>query len=224
MEWSGLSVPVGDVVAHRGLWGHGSQPNSAAAILEALGQGLGIETDIRDHQGRVVISHDPPGGGEPDLTSLLQWHRGASSLLALNIKADGLASEIGRQLSIHGANEAFVFDMSFPQARLLALSGIPLATRVSEYEPVEHAFAGPYADSQYLWVDCFESDWFLSDTALVAALYGRTAVLVSPEIHGRAVEESWDWVCRMRLLGHRVGVCTDRPLEFCAWQKDHFTT
>jgi hypothetical protein len=138
--------------------------------------------------------------------------------LALNIKADGLASEISRQAPPDQVAPYFAFDMSVPQARVLAQSGIPIAARISEFESVEQSRTGPYASARYVWLDCFESDWFLNHKEIETALRERTSILVSPEIHGRDPEAAWSWVGTMRLMGHRVGLCTDLPLEFLAWQ------
>jgi hypothetical protein len=219
-----VPVPRGEILAHRGMWTEEVAPNSERAIAEALSRGFGLETDIRDHQGELVISHDPPLGEELRLTSLIHSPRARPSLLALNVKADGLASEISRLVPYDRNTEHFVFDMSFPQARVLAQTGIPMAARISEFESVEQSRAGPYASARYVWIDCFESDWFLTQNEISTALLERTSVLVSPEIHGRDPEAAWNWVCDMRLMGHRVGLCTDLPLEFLAWQMTNLGT
>ena len=83
-------------IAHRGWWHNPEEKNSELAIRRALDAGYGLETDLRDHAGRIVISHDPPGSqGEPefDFEQLLRLYRelGATGTLALNIKSDGLA-------------------------------------------------------------------------------------------------------------------------------------
>ena len=218
MNQHAVSVPMGDVLAHRGMWTEEVAPNSERAIVEALSRGFGLETDIRDHKGELMVSHDPPLGEELRLTRLFQWSCDRPSLLALNVKADGLASEISRLVPSDHPTEHFVFDMSFPQARVLAKSGIPIAARISEFEPVEQSRVGPYASARYVWIDCFESDWFLTQDMISTALAERTSVLVSPEIHGRDPEAAWNWVCAMRRMGHRVGLCTDLPLEFWTWQ------
>lgn len=56
--------------------------------------GYGTETDIRDIQGKLVISHDMPQGNEITFEELLQIMDGRNLPLALNIKADGMANEI----------------------------------------------------------------------------------------------------------------------------------
>lgn len=218
MQKQTVPVPKGEVLAHRGLWNEEVEPNSERALADALTCGFGLETDVRDHQGDLVVSHDPPVGDEPQLTDLVRHHRDPGALLALNVKADGLANGLLSVVHDNKMAPYFAFDMSYPQARLFVQSGLPIAARVSEFESPESSHIGPYAFARYLWVDCFESDWFLSDTNLGAALLDRVSILVSPEIHGRDPEAAWNWVWTTRQMGHRVGLCTDLPLEFEAWQ------
>lgn len=211
-------VPASDVLAHRGIWHHAAEQNSARALRTALEQGFGLETDVRDHVGDLVISHDMPREPHLTLADVLSWSVGRSGLIALNIKADGLGPAIKNQLERIDHPEIFAFDMSLPQARILANLGLPIAARVSEFESTEYLKKGPYIAAEHLWIDCFDSDWFLNDDNLVSALEGRTGILISPEIHGRDFLDGWSWIRNLRVQGYRVGLCTDYPLEFMAWQ------
>ena len=57
-----------ELLAHRGLWQEPAEKNSRIAFERAFQAGFGVETDLRDHGGTVVISHDPPGTtAEPEL-------------------------------------------------------------------------------------------------------------------------------------------------------------
>lgn len=211
-------VPASDVLAHRGIWREASEQNSVKALRSAWEQGFGVETDIRDLSGSLVVSHDLPGGSRLFLDDVLAWSVGRPGVLALNIKADGLGPKIKLALERFAGTEAFAFDMSVPQARALVSSGIPIAARVSDFESTACLMKGPYAAAEYLWIDCFDSDWFLNDYTLVEALAGRTGILVSPEVHGRNFQDAWSWIRALRTHGYRVGLCTDHPLEFMAWQ------
>ena len=50
------------VLAHRGWWSDPQDKNTRAAFAKAFAAGYGVETDVRDQGGRLVISHDPPTG------------------------------------------------------------------------------------------------------------------------------------------------------------------
>ena len=49
-----------NILAHRGLWFCEEEKNSSNALFKALDLGFGIETDVRDLCGELIISHDPP--------------------------------------------------------------------------------------------------------------------------------------------------------------------
>ncbi len=49
-----------EIISHRGFWKKSNEENSLKAFEESLSNGFGIETDIRDHDGNLVISHDIP--------------------------------------------------------------------------------------------------------------------------------------------------------------------
>jgi glycerophosphoryl diester phosphodiesterase len=48
------------ILAHRGYWLEPGEKNSLSAFRRAFEGGFGIETDIRDLDGELVVSHDPP--------------------------------------------------------------------------------------------------------------------------------------------------------------------
>jgi hypothetical protein len=217
-------IPASDVLAHRGIWYRVSDQNSPRALRAALEQGFGLETDVRDHLGELVISHDMPDDPDLTLADVLSWVLGVPGLIALNIKADGLGQALKNRLEPLAHPEIFAFDMSLPQARTFSNLDLPIAARVSEFESIQNLKRGPYASSAYLWIDCFDSDWFLNDETLVEALIGRTGILVSPEIHGRDFMDGWFWIRDLRSQGYRVGLCTDYPLEFMAWQVNSSST
>lgn len=49
-----------EILAHRGWWTSREDQNSLDALTRALTAGFGVETDIRDCAGRLVVSHDMP--------------------------------------------------------------------------------------------------------------------------------------------------------------------
>ncbi len=191
-------------LCHRGLWKRRSEQNTLAAFRLAWEHGWGVETDLRDHAGEVVISHDPAFGDEVRLAELLALHAayGADTPLALNVKADGLAPAVAVALAEVGTGSAFVFDMSVPDTFGYLRAGIPVWTRWSDVEP-----SPPLLErSVGIWVDAFEQDGWWDEEALAKAAVERTLCLVSPELHGRDPRDSWS-----RLQELPVFVCTDRP-------------
>lgn len=205
------------ILAHRGLWKTRSQANSLPALRDALAQGFGIETDLRDDRGRLVISHDPPSGNEPAFEAFLDDYTatGSQSILALNIKSDGLQGRLKAVCATHriAADRYFVFDMAVPDALSYIDQEFQCFTRESEVER-EPAYL-PHAAG--IWLDCFYRDWIDKAAILKHCDAGRRVALVSPELHGREKETAWAmWRDVHRALtadGRQdmMMICTDYP-------------
>jgi glycerophosphoryl diester phosphodiesterase len=64
------------IFGHRGSVRPGPE-NTPAAVRAALAAGAdGVEIDLRLAAGALVVSHDPPGGGEPTAAEVLDAGRG----------------------------------------------------------------------------------------------------------------------------------------------------
>lgn len=178
------------------------------AFDRSFAGGLGAEIDVRDLDGRLVVSHDPPRAGALPFEKVLAAHaaHGHPGVLAINVKADGLVAEIASEMA--ATPRWFAFDMSVPDTLHYARAGVPYFTRQSEFE----ASPSLYGQAAGVWLDCFERDWV--DEAIVAEHRGagKSVCLVSPELHGRSNESAWDvwrtWVVRQ---DGAVSVCTDLP-------------
>lgn len=185
------------------------------AFDRAWQSGFGLETDVRDCNGKLVISHDMPGEDALSVEAFLQAYveRGGNTCLGLNIKADGLASPLKSLLEQYGISNYFVFDMSVPDTLHYVRQDMTVFTRRSEYEPVSVL----EADAQGIWWDSFTGadDVSMASMALEA---GKRAALVSPELHGRPYKDVWKtWfedISVRRPQATDFMVCTDFPDEF----------
>ena len=198
------------IFAHRGLWlESGLEKNSIGSFQLAFEEGFGIEVDIRDYLGRIVISHDPPIELGVELEALIELANDFSDLpIAINVKSDGLAAELEKY---EISNPHFFFDMSFPQELDFTQRGLPISSRVSEHEGVERNL------QKRLWVDSFASDWYINDASSMAVIKGSDgAVFVSPELHGRDRTKTWGALGPLLTETPHLGICTDHPLEFSA--------
>jgi hypothetical protein len=199
-------------VSHRGFWRAPDEKNSEAAFRRSLEHGFGIETDLRDRLGDVVIAHDMAGADNMSLEAFLQLYREypGDAVLALNIKSDGLQGVVASYLRTYAVANYFVFDMSVPDMLLYARDGIEYYTRVSEIEPVPSL----YEKSTGVWIDQFYSDWADADAILPHLRGGKQVCIVSPELHRRPHEAAWT---RYRALQDLVSpnemlfICTDFP-------------
>ena len=199
------------VISHRGMWSTPAEGNTLAAFTRSFEAGFGVEVDVRDRAGELVVSHDPPRGNEPRFAELVELHRTRKPppLLAINVKSDGLAAALAQELAATDAAQYFMFDMSIPDTLPYICSGMPVFTRVSEYE----AAPPPFRESiEGVWLDAFRSEWFTEDDVLVHLDAGMRVCLVSPELHAREHRRAWEtwrtWSCAAH--GDLL-LCTDLP-------------
>lgn len=201
-----------EILAHRGWWHRPEEKNSQAALARAFTAGYGVETDLRDCAGEIVVSHDMPQQGAMTFDMLLDLYLSYPTrpTLALNVKADGMAATIAERLGTRGITQYFVFDMSVPDTLGYLAQGMTVYTRHSEYEagsPLDTRAAG-------IWLDAFEQP-FVSPDDLAAVLdRDQVAALVSPELHRKPHEAAWRaWrdALAARTDTARIMLCTDLP-------------
>jgi hypothetical protein len=194
------------ILSHRGCWTEPGEKNSIAAFMRSMKCGFGLETDIRDCAGRIVVSHDVPMGNELDFDQFMKLFHNMDRPLALNIKADGLAIALKRALTAYNIKDWFVFDMSVPDMRTYLNERMPVFARVSEVErdpPWIDEVAG-------IWFDSFHGNNYSVDKITEFLREGRQVCVVSPELHGRSHRDVWQ---ALKTLSYEAGfmICTDYP-------------
>lgn len=198
------------ILAHRGYWKSEDRKNSYEAVREAFIRGFGIETDIRDYRGELVISHNIADERSFALEKLFEAYNelGCSEMLALNVKADGIQDGLGALLEKYRIENYFVFDMSIPEQVVYRNRNFRFFTRRSDIETVPVQ----YEDACGVWMDSFYTDWISADSVLDYLKDNRAVSLVSPELHGRPREEMWS-ILKENDLHHAEGLylCTDMP-------------
>lgn len=200
------------VLSHRGYWKTVAEKNTPAAFERSFSLGFGTETDLRDLAGELVVSHDPPALGTLAADDLLAIHQRHDAMLplALNIKADGLQSLLLSRLERLPKLDAFVFDMSIPDAIQWLKVGVPVFTRHSDVEPEPVL----YGSAAGIWLDAFHDDWW--DGAVIARHLdaGKRVCIVSPELHRRDHRAVWERLANEDLPSNgTVMICTDLPEE-----------
>jgi len=199
-----------NILSHRGYWREAGEKNAAVAFERSFRMGVGTEANVRDHCGELVISHDPPLGSEMPLAKFLDILEGRRLPLAINIKADGLAKQLQAIMAERGIVDWFTFDMSPPEMSFQLRLGLPVYTRVSEFEqtPVH------YDKAVGVWLDAFETDWHSEPTIAGFLNDGKQVCVVSPELHGRKKDHVWEILRGPSLRDHpRLSLCTDLPEE-----------
>ena len=78
-----------NIISHRGYWKSPVEKNQKIAFERSFDLGFGTETDIRDYNGDLVISHDIPNKKSmklEDFLVIVEKYSNEQISLALNIK------------------------------------------------------------------------------------------------------------------------------------------
>ena len=196
------------IISHRGL-GFNKEQNTIEAFEKCFKNDYGIETDIRDYSGKLVVSHNIGNRDSPSVEDLFALAGGYPLCeLAINIKADGIGELLCETLARHGMARYFTFDMSVPQMIEYRDIGITFFSRLSEYETSPVLLDS--ADG--VWVDFFRADsWIDNDLVQGHLLSGKRVCIVSPELHKRGHMDFWH---RLKEFEHdNLMLCTDYPTQ-----------
>lgn len=199
------------VLSHRGYWKAADEKNKEIAFVRSFELGFGIETDIRDSMNNLVVSHDPPNNDAIQFDNFMKlasnYSNSEALTLALNIKSDGLASDLKRAIDKFPQLDYFVFDMSVPDMRSYLDLGIPTFTRMSEVEK-----SPAWLDrSAGVWLDAFEYEWYTMEDVEALLRLDKRVCIVSPELHGRSYTDLWAWL--KQIDNPQLILCTDYPDE-----------
>lgn len=196
------------ILSHRGYWKTADERNKPEAFARSASLNFGTETDVRDRDGQLVISHDMASNDSLEIDQMLVAFRSKGLPLAINVKADGLSALLFDKMN-HSGIEWFAFDMSAPELHRYLAAGLPCYTRHSDIEPEPIC----YERCLGVWLDSFAGpEWY--DASVVAAHLdaGKRVCVVSSELHGRAHAQLWRML-RDSGLSSRDGLdlCTDNP-------------
>lgn len=200
-----------EILSHRGCWQKEKEKNTAPAFERAFSLGFGIETDIRDYNGELVISHDIADVKALKLEHLFDIYKrvGKNVPLALNIKADGLQLKLRESLGKYAIENYFVFDMSVPEALVYRRYEFKIFARQSEYESVPVL----YDAAAGVWLDEFHSHWVTEAVVATHKTNNKKVCIVSPDLHKRDYQTEWNDYrnIQRRLADVSIMLCTDFP-------------
>lgn len=174
--------------------------------LQETPKQFGVELDLRDYNGRLVLQHDPFTPGEDFEEYLAHYQHG---LMILNVKSEGIESRVLDLIRAARVERYFFLDCSFPMIRkLIARGERNIAVRYSEFEPIESALA-LRGEVEWVWVDCFHK-MPLTPSSHVRLKKHFRLCMVSPELQGRSVDTIPTFV--NELAAYPVdAACTKRP-------------
>ena len=194
-----------NVVAHRGLWRIKSEQNTLLGIKKAMDLGFGVELDVRDKNGELIVSHDPSYRvGVLLFEEILELVKEYESVLAINVKSDGILTSLESALAELEGDRYFLFDMSIPETIGYLKSNLPTYMRLSEYE----SYSELHRESDGIWLDAFQKDWWIYESEIFKSK-DRICV-VSPELHGRDESAAWSFLKSLD-SNFKLYICTDYP-------------
>jgi len=201
------------ILSHRGYWRNKNEKNLPISFKQSFSLGFGTETDIRDYNGELVISHDIADANSISVQELLEIYNKYNNTLplALNIKADGLQVKLKILLEEYQISNYFVFDMSVPDGLQYLKQNIKSFTRESEYEKISSF----YNDACGVWLDEFNGHWINKDVIKKHINNNKQICIVSPDLHKREYMLEWqDYKDIEKELGiDSIMICTDYPEE-----------
>ncbi len=175
--------------------------------LESLDPSMGVEIDLRDKGGRLIMEHDPFSDG-PDFDGYLARYR--HDTMILNIKSEAIEWRVLEEIQKAGTvRDYFFLDSSFPMImKLVAKGERRVAVRFSEREPIEYALALA-GKIDWVWVDCF-TRLPLDGTSYPQLKKHFKICIVSPELQAHSLDRIPEFA---QILAEMPvdAICTKRP-------------
>jgi len=169
----------------------------------------GIEFDIRDSNGQLIVQHDACKEGQ--LFSAFLEFCPPTKFYIVNIKAEGIEESAIKLLTDRGIQNFFLLDCGMPSLVRLGRTGEKrTAVRFSEYESFETVVAvAPFVS--WIWVDVFTQLPLTKQISEHAKHLGLRLCLVSPELQGQpGKREEYLSYCKENGI-ELDAICTKQP-------------
>ena len=178
----------------------------------------GIEVDVRYHENKLILHHDPYNHHQDTIDSLetllSNWENNGP--IILNLKSEGIEEQCIDLMEKYNIKEWFFLDMSMPfmvkytlQQERKNLNPHNFAVRFSEFEPLEYALA--FQDrAGWVWVDCFNKCALNIDVYHQIKKANFKICIVSPELQNHSENRIPEF--KSQLSSMKIdAVCTKRP-------------
>lgn len=234
------------IIDHRGAWcpslsqmKNTSLQNSYTGFLRSFEQERGVEFDVRDFKGDLVISHDIPEDKGLTFDEFLQLYvqfKSKTGPLAINIKADGLENKIKKALESYDVEDYFIFDMSIPEVIKYSKQNLKFCIRHSEHEKDPQNFSPYLYEKAFgVWIDqfslCQTGTWITVDIMKQHLECLKKVIIVSPELHlwgrDKIYKNIWEQykeiflsLSKKNFSLSNIHLCTDLPDEATLFFQD----
>lgn len=201
-----------EIISHRGFWRRIEEQNKLASYEHSFAQGFGVEIDVRDLCGKLIISHNVVKKNPLFFEEFADLYSNYIDLpVAVNVKSSGLCPLVKQAINKWKWNNYFVFDMAIPDTISYIKADIKIYTRQSEYE-INPVF---YKNSEGIWLDEFDHHWIDNKIIEYHLGQGKKICIVSPELHERSYFSEWEEYLDLdkRVQDESISICTDHPKE-----------
>lgn len=141
----------------------------------------GMEFDIRDSNGLILVTHDPFTTACDLETFVIRLPKYDDFIYIVNVKSEGIEYKAREILERNEIKNFFFLDSSFPTIAKMSAEGEKrFAIRASEYESIQTAVEMT-GKVNWVWIDCFTK--FCPEQAMIAKGTHYNVCLVSPELH-----------------------------------------
>tara|TARA_B100000029_G_scaffold496158_1_gene562092 strand:+ start:1062 stop:1646 length:585 start_codon:yes stop_codon:yes gene_type:complete len=150
--------------------------------LKKIDRKYGIEIDVRSHNSKLILHHDPFKNG-PNFSDFLKYYN--HEILIINIKEEGIESKILSILKKRRIKNYFMLDVTIPQLTKIINKEKKIAFRISKYENIKGAFK--FANIlKWVWIDTFDGKLPISVKEILILKKNKYKIcLVSPELPTR---------------------------------------
>jgi len=196
-------MPV-EIIAHRGLWKTPDEQNTLLAFQRAVEKGFGIELDVRDWEGELIVSHDPclPRWERLFFKKLIEEIN--NTPIAVNVKSCGLAP-LFKELEL--PKNIFFFDTATPDMWEYRACGLPYYVRYCP--PHEPTVGGKlWNDAKGFYMDGIEDQ---PGGVHLITLPSKRTLVASAELHQREYLPQWGMYKRGKIPN--FSIVTDHPEE-----------
>jgi glycerophosphoryl diester phosphodiesterase len=197
------------IISHRGCWIKPEEKNTQTAFQRSFKLGFGTETDIRDLNSNLIISHDPPRFDMVfETDEFLNVYSNSNLPLALNVKSDGLHELVEKFIKKGKLKNYFLFDMSIPDTIGYLNKNLNVFIRQSEYE-LDLPF---YEQANGIWLDAFVDLWYNEKILENHINNGKKVAIVSVDLHNRKYLKQWGMLKQWDIINNNnIILCTDYP-------------
>ncbi len=174
---------------------------------------FGVEIDIRSHNSKLILNHDPHKPGDKFDAFLKKYNHGT---LVLNIKEAGIEDEVLKKVKRSKIKSYFLLDIEFPYIfKCLKKKQKNLAIRFSENEPIENAKLMT-KKFKWLWIDTLTKLPITKKNLKI--IKGYKTCVVCPERWGRPGDIK-KYIKKMNILKFRPSAVMTSFKYAKKWQK-----